>query len=253
MSQDTVVLELAFVRLPVADMAGENAIWHAADEQHFDPLLRRRLAENGLRVGLLGSQLPDTIREAFAREPNLLVEGGDEVDQEESREQRRGVRRLQCRQGRRNKVLASRTYSTLAVLTCEDGGLHGKHLTQAQCLFGLRAFPRGDGQVRLELTPEIEHGEMKNQWVGQEGALMQRVGKERISYDTLRMSPQLALGQTLVVGTTTDIKGLGEHFFSEINLGTSERVFLLVRLAQTQLDDIFSSGTLPATLTTNLD
>jgi hypothetical protein len=247
------VLEIAFVRLPAADLAAEEAIWQAADEQHFDPLLRRRLAENGLRAGLLGTQLPEAIRQAFAKQPGVLAEGGDDVNDDDAREQRRGVRRLQCRQGKRNKVLASRTHPKLAVLTYEDGGLHGKDLTQAQCLFGLRAFPRGDGQVRLELTPEIEHGEMKNQWVGQEGTLMQRIGRDRIAYDVLRISPQLALGQTFVVGSTTDLKGLGENFFSERNLGVSERVFLLIRLAQTQLDDLFTPGTLPPSLTSNVD
>ena len=137
--------------------------------------------------------------------------------------------------------MASKTFPALAVLTRDDELFRGLALTNAQCLFGMRVFTQGDSRARLELTPEIEHGELNHEWVGEEGTLVQQLQKDKSTFDNLRMETILAPGETVVVGGTTEIKGLGEHFFSESNGTGKQRRYLLIRLAQTQLDDLFDS------------
>ena len=253
MSPDSVVLELAFVRLPAADQATNDAIWAEADEQHFPPELRRQLSANGLRMGVLGQELPVKLREALDAAASQALEDRSEDVATSDTEVNRAQRRLQCRTGRRAKIVVTKTHPKLPLLTIEDGQIRGNELSGAQCLLALKPYPQGDGRVRLELTPEIEHGEMKTQWVGQEGSLMQRVGRERLVLDRLRSEATLALGQVLVVSATSEVKGVGERFFTEPAGGTVERTLLLVRVAQTQLDDLFAPEQIPAPLATPAD
>lgn len=250
MSPDSVVLELAFVRIPVTDQATNDAVWAEADEQHFPPELRRQLSANGLRMGVLGQELPQKLREALDAASAQALEDRSEDVATSDTEVNRAQRRLQCRTGRRAKIVVTKTHAKLPLLTIEEGQIRGNELTNAQCLFAFKPYPQGDGRVRLDMTPEVEHGEMTTRWVGQEGSLMQRVGRERLVLDRLRSAATLALGQVLVISTTSEVKGVGERFFTEPAGGTVERTLLLVRVAQTQFDDLFAPEQIPAPLAT---
>lgn len=239
MSADSVVLEIAFVRLPAADTDAYEAIWDQADEQHFPVEVRRDLAANGLRAGILGQQLPSELRALLDAAPNVLEERSEDVETSDV-EVNRAPRRTQCRSGRRAKIFVSKSHPNLALLLSEAGKVRGHQLAEARCLLALRPYPQGDGRVKLDITPEVEHGQLKSQWVGTEGSLMQRVGRDKLVFDRLRLDATLTPGQVLLVANTADIKGLGEQFFSETAGGTVERTLLLVRVAQTQFDDLFT-------------
>jgi hypothetical protein len=249
MSPDSVVLELAFVRLPVNDRAAHDQIWSEADELHFAPELRRELAANGLRVGIFGQHLPDELRAALDAAADQAEERGEDTDTSDTQTSR-GQRRLSCRTGRRAKIVVSKTHPSLAFLTQNDGSVSGSVLENAQCLLALKPYPQGDGRVRLDITPEIEHGELKNTWAQQNGSLMQRIGRDRVVLDRLRTVATLSAGQVLVLSTTPDVKGLGEHFYSETAAGRVERTLVLVRVAQTQWDNLFAPGQISAPLAT---
>ncbi|MEX2176099.1 MAG: hypothetical protein WD872_17185 [Pirellulaceae bacterium] len=252
MSPDSVVLEMAFVRMPVADPEANDAIWAEIDEQHFDPELRHELAANGLRIGILGQHLPTQLRAALEAASTSLTERPEDVDTSDT-QINRSQRRLTCRTGRRAKVYVSKTHPSLALFTQEEGRVRGLLLDKAQCLFSLKPYPQGDSRVRLDLTPEVEHGEMRAEWVSLEGAMIQRIGRERHVLDRLRTVATLSPGQVLVVSTTPDIKGLGEHFFTETADGRLERTLLLVRVAQTQWDDLFAPEQISAPLATPVE
>ncbi len=249
LAPDAVALDVAFVRLPAADLERYEAIWTTADEQHFPAELRRDLTTNGLRVAVVGQDLPAPLREQLDAKRNVLEENSEDIDTSDL-EIGGGKRHLQIRAGRRTKILASKTYPSLAVLVSQEGQVRGDQLRQAQCLWALKSYPQGDGRVKLELTPEIEHGEMKTQWAGSEGSFMQRLGRDRLVLDRLRLDAKLAPGEWLVVSTTRDLKGLGEYYFAETVGGTLDRTFLLIRLAQTQQDDLFTPAQTSAALVT---
>jgi len=249
LAPDAIVLDVAFVRLPAANEAAYEAIWEAADEQRLKPELRRDLASNGLRVGVFGQQLPTALRELVDAPQDTLVEQSQEFDASAIRLSG-GRQHLQLRSGRGAKVVASKTFPELPMLLCEEGRIRGHQLSQAQCLLAVKAYPQGDSRVKLELLPEIEHGEMKSQWVGSEGSFMQRAGRERLALDRLRLQTLLSPGQWLVLSTTPEIKGLGESFFSESAGGTVDRRVLVMRLSQTQFDDLFAPEQTSAPLAT---
>ena len=252
MAADSVVLEFMFVRMPVSESAAYAEIWSATDEQNLPAELRRQLADNGLRCGVLSRELPPVLRERLASSANSLEERSEDIDTSDA-EVDRTARRKQCRSGRRAKIVVSKTHDSLSVLTREGGAVRGRLVEQAQCLFALKPYPQGDGQVKVDVTPEVEHGEVKQRWQGGNGTMMQRMGKERIVLDQLRIVTTLAPGQSLLLSSTEDAHGLGDHFFVETAGGTVERTLLLVRLAQTQHDDLFAPGALPSPLATPVD
>jgi hypothetical protein len=239
MSPDAVVLELAFVRLPVSDHASYNAIWSQADEQHFSSELRKELAANGLRVGVLGQQLPSELRAALDAAASQLEERAEDTGTNDTQANLK-QRRIQCRTGKRTKIVVSRTRPSMSFLTLDAGSVQGKLLENAQCLLALKPYAQGDGRARLDLTPEIEHGELQSDYVDAgQGSLMLRQGRERVVLDRLRSVATLSAGQVLIMSNTPDLKGVGEQFFSETAGGRAERTLLLVRLAQTQWNDLF--------------
>ena len=62
----TLPVELVFVRLDTQDSEMRDALWKLVDEQALDDALRRRLAANGLRAGIVTSQLPGRQRRPMA-------------------------------------------------------------------------------------------------------------------------------------------------------------------------------------------
>ena len=246
---NSVVLEIAFAHLPATDQTASDAIWAEADEQQLPGDLRRQLAENGLRVGIIGSQLPPKLREVLDHEGDWNTERVEDVQGVEG-ELNRAPQRRTCRSGERVKIFTSKRYDSLALLIQEEGFVRGKLVDQGQCLLGLKAYPQGDSRVKLLLTPEVEHGALRSQWVGSEGALMQQIGRERLTLENLKIETMLAPGHTLIVSAATAAKGLGDKFFLETVGGVVERNMLLIRLAVSQQDDLFAPDQMAAPLAT---
>ncbi|MFN0019770.1 MAG: hypothetical protein ACKVP0_16055 [Pirellulaceae bacterium] len=245
---NSVVLEVAFARIPLADDAAYHDIWSEVDEQHFPTELRRQMSANGLRCGIVGMQLPTKLKEALDNSQPGAVERGE--DSAADPELDRASRRIQCRSGQRAKILVTKQQDTLSLLVLEDSCVRGFPLSQAQCLFGLKTYPQGDGRAKIELTPEVEHGEMKTQFIGRDGAVQPQMGQDRVVLDKLRLSAMIAPGHVLMLSTTPEAKGVGSSFFTETDSGTSYRRILLVRLAVTQYDDLFAPDQMVTPLAT---
>ena len=236
---DAVMLDVAFVKQAAADLEEYDAIWAAADEQGLPIDLRRELESNGFRAGVFGQELPPKLRELVERPATDVQVHGQEADSAHG-EVGGNRQHLQLRTGVWKKIYASPTHPYLAVLLHEGGSVHGHQLTAAQCLFGLKSYPKGDGRVKLDLTPEIEHGELKARFIRSEAQLVQNIGRDRLPLEQLRIEAVLSPGQWLLLSTTRAAKGLGENFFIQSPSGAQQRTLLLVRVAQTQLDDLFA-------------
>jgi len=245
---DAVVFEIAFVRLPATDSSTYSSIWDAADEQRISVDLRRELAANGMRAGIFGQEMPLKLRELLDRPTNVLAElsqgGGGDPDVGTSRQ------RLPARAGHRSIIKVSKVHPSLAVLLSDDGAVHGHDLRDSRCIFSMKPYPQGDGRVKLMLTPEIEHGESKTHWAATEGMMIQQTGQERLVIDRLAVDCVLSPGQTLLVSTTPDIKGLGEQFFLQSMGSVAQRRMLLIHYAQNQFDDLFAPEQTSAPLAT---
>ncbi len=241
MPKDCVTLEIMMLRVPDGESNELAPLWQELDEQHIPLDLRRRLDENGFRSGLTGTQLPGSIRQLLAAEENQLQgnnEQGIVVDNKITATRRL----LQSRTGQRNEIIAGEEQPETVILEKRDGAIHGQTYSQSQCIFAVKTNPLGDGRVELDLTPELKYGQRQGQWVGQKNTGIQwlHAGKESKVFGRLHGVLRIAPGQTLVVAGTPEARGLGQSFFNEIDLdGKPVRKLLLIRLAQTQYDNLF--------------
>jgi hypothetical protein len=241
MSPDTVVLEQVFLTMEEGQVDLDAELWSVLDEQPLSTEVRRRLLRNGFRGGLLGTQLPAALQDLLANQPDV-VQSLSEATNGQAVDMVHRPQRRQLRSGRRAQILAGQDVreSLVVLLRDEDGAVRGDTFPQAQCMFSMTSHPQGDGRVRLELTPEIQFGQPKQGWVGHEGAFRWDAERQRRIFDDLRMEVTLAAGQTFVLSSTADAAGLGRQFFNSEGAEKKTQRILLIRLAQTQFDDLFA-------------
>jgi hypothetical protein len=255
MAPESVVLSVVFVRIPPDCRDLTQQFWPGVDEQVLPNELRRRLSANGIRCGLVSMTLPSALQEVLDQED--MAEVSDGVAQVMAGEEPVArSQRIHSRAGQEGKIVVrSNMIQRLAALTRdEDGQIHGQSLDQAQLYFAIRSFPQGDGQVQLELTPIIEHGQARSRFVGQKGVwAVDNSSRPSEVFDELKIEATLAPGQSLVLGHTELPRGLGRQFFAENGAEDLPGLLLLVRLQQTQLDDRFGAGTRDESITTALD
>lgn len=237
MSPDSVVVEVALIDLPEDRVANIEGLWGEADEQQLPTELRRRLASSGLRCGVIGCQLPDWIRRTLDT-PQRSVEVDPDRKTAKISDSRM-QRRLQCRPGKRSPIPVGEPRESLTV---DDALLAETPATyeDAQCQFALTTMPEGDGTVGVRLTPEIHHGRSHQCWVAQDGMFRVDSARDCRRFEDLLIETVLSPGQTLVLSASPSAVGLGRAFFVDNAKPQRRQTVLLVRLAQTQLDDLFA-------------
>lgn len=240
MSADSCVLEIFFVRRPFGDPEVNEELWREVDEQEFRPELRRRLARNGFRAGLLDGQIPLALSRLLELEGKQAPTAeGNQINVADIDWRRPVVRHLPIRAGRRNEIIASGVYEKLPVLVRESDSLGGKNYYQAQAIFAIRMSPRSNGQVRLDLVPELHHDQPRQRFVGSQGVWSLEAGRPRRAFDDLGLSATLSPGCMLLLSSLPNRPGsLGHHFFTDEE-DQLEQKLLVVRLAQTKHDDLF--------------
>ena len=244
MSADSIVLEMFFVRVPFGDPSVNEKLWGEIDEQQFSPELRERLARNGFRAGLISGQMPAELSKLLELGDKPAPDGAIESTKVEDLEsQPRVVRRhQQIRPGQRSEIIASGVYGQLPVFTSESGHLLGQTYNQAQGFFAVKAFPQPDGHVRIEMVPELHHGESRQRWVPGQGMMRLEAGQPKRAFDDMTLSADLVPGAMIVVSSLSNRPGsLGHHFFTEATSDDRmEQKLLVVRLAHTQNDGLFN-------------
>lgn len=245
-SNDSVTLEVFFVRFPLGDAEMNGPLWTTIDEQHVPGDVRRKLAANGFRVGVLGNSLPPSLEKLLNVPAETPLQPGDEnlVDLQENSRVRR--RMLQVRGGHRSNIIATGEREPHAemhlLVRGDDDHLSGHTYKQVKGQFAMKAFPQGDGRVRLELIPEIEHGEPQRRFIPGDGLLKVEFGPACEVLDNLRIEASLTPGQMLVLGSLPDRPGsVGHQFFTEQVSGPIQQKLVIVRLTQSKHDDLFST------------
>jgi hypothetical protein len=242
MSPDSVVLEMFFVRFPFGDKDINEKLWEQIDEQRFSPDLRQRLARNGFRVGMLGGQMPGELSKLMelSDKPAAADRAEGEKIENLQAEPRVVRRRLQLRAGQRSEITASTIYPQLPVLVCESGRVSGQTYDQAQGIFAMKSLPQADGRVRLELVPELHHDQSRQRYIGSQGMFRLDTSRPKKVYDDMAITAELAPGSMLILSSLANRPGsLGHHFFTESEPRLEQKL-LIVRLAQTQHDGLFS-------------
>ncbi len=243
MSPDSVVLEMFFVRYPFDDTTVNEKLWQEIDEQQFATDLRERLTQNGFRVGLVAGQMPTELAKLLELndKPAAPTEDLEGDVPQNLDEQPRVVRRhLQIRANHTGEIIASGVYAQLPLLMSEAGQISGQTYNQAQGIFQVTSVPQPNGQVRLDLTPELHYDQPRQRWVGSHGMMRLETGRPKRRFDELALSAEVAPGAMLVLGSLPNRKGsLGDYFFTENDNGRAEQKLLIVRLSQTQHSGLF--------------
>jgi len=240
----TVPLEIVFARADEGDAAWQDDLWKLADEQAFDDAVRRRLAANGLRVGLLGGSPPPEL--AARLEPAVPAQADDLPAAPEERPA--VVRRfLKLLPGRDNEVVAATGLTELVMFEHDGTEVHGGTYRDATASFALKVWPAADGRVRIELLPTLKHGPLERSWVGEEGVFRLETGQRRHSLGRLALTTTIPHGGMLLVGPTGDATStVGDAFFHERSASRRSRRMLVIKLRDRLVDPLFAAASAPA-------
>ncbi|MDA0658361.1 MAG: hypothetical protein O3C60_05915 [Planctomycetota bacterium] len=238
LSADSVVLETVTFRLPLGDIKSED-FWQQVDEQRIDTDTRRRLESNGFRIGIVGSQLPPLLTRHLDAEvgqpPSTVRQGDSFVTTPQTLSRRRGVP---------FEIASPENHEQLQYLRLTaNGSLVGETLAQAQCLLIAKPFPRNDSDLDLTIEPVVSHGQPRQRFVPGDGASIRTENSaDKRHFPELRWEIRLSPGESLLMTCTEDTKGLGRAFFTDETSGQRRQRLVLIRLAQTQRDDLFPLG-----------
>jgi hypothetical protein len=246
LAKNGVVLDVMFVRAPAGHADLNEGVWKEIDELHFSAADRRRFESNGLRAGIISGPLPEPIERLLdlKEQPTESADAPQEVDIE-----RRGAkqRQLRVRPGKRSEIIAmgeGDRVPEMSLLMKDDAGqVKGRTLTNVMGMFAARAYPQGDGGVKLELTPELEHGTAQKRFVPGDGMFRVEFGPPHEVLEELRIAAVLTPGQMLALTARPERVGsLGYRLFTEAQGDATTQKMIVIRLAHSEFDERFSDG-----------
>ena len=270
MMRDSIALEKYSIRFPHADPDLDDRMWSEIDEEGLPAPLRARLAANGFRAGVIGGHMPAALDRVLRESPAGTTEVTDAASPPADPPMTDGtgvfepkpvnllhepkVRRSlwQTRPGHRGIVVTAGEQSRIphvAILVRDDDGrVTGRSYEKVLGALSLKAYPEPDGRVRIEVIPELEHGDPRSRFIASDGMIKPDYRPDTVLFKDLIVQAVLSPGQTLVLGTRADKPGsLGSHFFTEQpEAQPLEQKLLLIRLAQAPSDGRFRSEDIPA-------
>lgn len=247
-SPDSVTMEIIWARFPANDPQLNDAAWQDIDETQLTPAVRRELANNGFRVGVISGTLPAAIARAINHgEPPLENKSGDKQDEtlDLTAEPIVHGRVRQLPRNQRFEIQASDVYPSLPLLLSGARELSGRTYQQAQAIYALRVDPQPDRTALVELTPELHHGLPTIRWTrGDDGSgiLRQAPVRDHEVFNQLRVSVKLAAADMLVLMSLPDAGSrLGQYFHTVDSTEGRQQKLILIRLAQVPPSDTFAN------------
>ena len=248
MSPDSVTLDVFFVRCPYGDAVANETLWQEIDEQRIPLETRRCLTANGFRAGVISGQMPVSLSQLLELKGNTTPIGGaqqtnlNEIGSEEGPL----WSHKQLRAGKRSEIVTSEYYPELPVLRPGPDGVSGETYETAQGRLGVRAVPEKDGRVLLEVVPELHYGEIQRNISSSQGAWRIDSARPRLAFDDMAISTTVAPGDMIVLSCLPGRHGsLGHHFLTTESSGSLEQKLLVIRLSQTQHDELFEPTAIP--------
>lgn len=247
-SSDRVTLEVFQVRIPANDKALTDELWKAVDEQRIDFDARNRLVSNGFRAGVISGTLPDALSRSLNLQSEMPEGTAERVVTDEIATPKVTRRVIQLKQREPASIQASEVQPSAHVFLNSENGLQGKSYEQVQGVYSLRTETVPGQQVELQLTPELQFGELKNRYSGSDqGMIVFSPSRERKAFDQLQINLPIAAGEMFVVTDTSGAPGsLGAVFHAERRGDAVEQKLVLIRLLQVPESEILSDASLAA-------
>lgn len=237
----TLPVEVFFVRCPEEALSRLDELWSRVDEQIIGDDVRRRLAANGMRAGVLMGELPTAI--LADAEPPVAAEEDVPADVANTADASPPVVRrvLRLLPGRESEVVSLKSLPELVVMEHDDDGLRGTSYTDALPHFSLRARPAADGRLRIDLVPVIRHGPIERTWVGEDGAFKVETGQRKVVMEALRWQATVPAEGMLLVGPAGDGGAtVGDALFRPRGSGRREVRLLAMRPLTPGIDPMFA-------------
>ena len=252
MLPDSVMLEIAVVKIDRSEIQRFDELWNQIDTGSLSLSERRILDQNGVRVGVVPSHIPADLHALMAPIP---------VDQEslnswEEQLFEKGLLKpeprillhdgIQNRRGEVHPVPVSGWLNQASwIVEVGDQRIAGAS-DNVRAVMEVRTFPKGDGTVRLVCTPALHIGQPRTQIGIQQQGFAYETAQEKKQLRELKFGACLRSGETLLVAPTSDVSDLGGLFFGppdEVVEGEGDGTFriLMLRLLQTQRDDLFDA------------
>jgi hypothetical protein len=241
-SPDSVAVEIIWARFPAGDPAMGDDSWREIDETQIEPSVRRELANNGLRAGVVGGAMPEAINRVLHQPVTDADDAAGKSIELATEPIVHGHKRRQ-RRGQRFEIQASEVYASIPLLVSKDNDLAGRTYQQAKAIYALRIDPRPDRTALIELTPELHYGAPKLRYTGAEdGVFRQAMLCDREVFERLQMSVRLAPGEMLVLMSMPDAGSrLGQYFHTVDSADGPQQKLILIRLAEVPPSDTFAN------------
>ena len=265
MSPDSVVIEVAVARIELDRREDFEQFWNEIDTSTIPLANRKRLDQNGIRAGVISSQLPAVLQSLLEPQPIDV----DSLSGMQKQMYEKGILEPEPRyllhDGIQNRSGETHSVPVTSVLPNASWTINnessqivgaGEHV---RGFIELLTYPNGNGTVRLVCTPCLHLGEPKMQIAVQGEGFIYESTSDKNQLEDLRFESSLKSGQTLILAPTSDMGDLGGLLFGSAvadriasNTSNTSRSFriLLVRILQTQMDDLFAPVELKEKLTT---
>jgi hypothetical protein len=237
-------VEVEFVPVLLSEAPSDRiqSLWQWIDETSIDPEVRSKLSENGLRIGRVIEQ------ERFRSRLQEMTPVLDEVESflakaSVATESTHGKQRIQMQLGRRKELpVRSPIRGNEVTLVRLNGEMIGQTLEDPQFLFAMTATAgSASGELRLQLRPEIQHGSMKQTWVGADTAMRIDQRRSSWSFEELEIDLTGKQGELFVISSQEKSNGLGRQmFWGTMPDGSMQHTMMLVELAHipTSVDNL---------------
>ena len=240
LASDTVGIETILLRLSALEGRELPDLWAGADEQVFSPALRMAFDRNGLRVGKFRGVLPALAQRWIAENAERIAT--DPMEQAGVVADVSSFTQLwRCRASQSKELTIRNLPQDSVTLFYNEDGVKGGMYHAPHFMMMLQAFPLGDGSARVQLVPQLEHGQARRVVVAKESAIRTDERRDSILWKGLGLDVQLQLGDCLVLGASSEPHGLGEHYFrTRTRSNEVQDVILLVRVSELHAPDVFA-------------
>lgn len=220
-------VEVVFVERPAGDPLMGEALWRELDQVGaLDLPIREGLKRNGFRIGISSSSPPRSLQTLLG----LAIEIPDASSSEDAK--RLVGRRIALTSGSETEIQTSPLFESCSVTSWNGESSAENSYQNARCLFRLKAQKVQDGWAKLELIPEIHHGDNRLRHTATTAGWGLKTTQEMEPFYAQKFELTLNQGEIAVVAPMgDDRKTLGSHFFVGNEKGEKVQRVLIVRLA----------------------
>ncbi len=239
-ANDAAGVETILVRLNASQAARLPELWAQIDEQALKPELRIAMDKNGMRAGKISGNSPPLLDE-WVRQTVQRI-GEDPMEQAGFAADVSSFSQLwRCRADVRKELSIRNFQEENLCVFYHDVASKGHVYEAPHFQYAIQATPHGDASATIQLTPEMQHGELVKKMIARESAVRTDTRRESIAWKQLSIDLRIQKGDYIVIGPTAESRGLGEHFFhTKTQKGETQPVLLLVRLSEANSDSAFT-------------